>query len=251
MSRMIKFFSIAVVLFSVAAAASWYLQGQQAPLENDEKPVKHAAEHPRGKAAGHDVPAPRLLPRSSGSPDADRFTQLAATLQTQQESLKNREQHLAVREKQLDLIHEDIKKDQKKLDAVRKEVEAELQLVQEKLDVLDKRTGEGAKDREKTEAQLEELRRTTLEVNDLESKNLKQVAGIYDKMDPEAAAQNIQQMADKGSLDTAVTILANMRDRQAANLLGELSKLDAGIAAQLFDRMRYMKTPAKTVKGEG
>jgi hypothetical protein len=42
-----------------------------------------------------------------------------------------------------------------------------------------------------------------------------------------------------------VTIVANMRDRQAANLLGELSKLDAGIAAQVFERMRYLKTPAK------
>jgi flagellar motility protein MotE (MotC chaperone) len=155
-----------------------------------------------------------------------------------------------VREKQLDLIHDDIKKDQKKLDAVRKEVEGELQLVQEKLDLLEKRTGEGAKDREKTEAQLSELRQATLEVTDLESKNLKQVAGIYDKMDPEAAAQNIQQMTEKGSLDTAVTIVANMRDRQAANLLGELSKLDAGIAAQVFERMRYLKTPAKKAKGE-
>ena len=95
------------------------------------------------------------------------------------------------------------------------------------------------------------MRRATLEVTDLESKNLKQVAGIYDKMDPEAAAQNIQQMTEKGALDTAVTILANMRDRQAANLLGELSKLDAGIAAQVFERMRYLKTPAKTAKGEG
>ena len=45
------------------------------------------------------------------------------------------------------------------------------------------------------------------------------MAGIYDKMDPEAAAQSIQQMAEKGKIDTAVTILANMRDRQAANLL--------------------------------
>jgi flagellar motility protein MotE (MotC chaperone) len=245
MSRMIKFFSIAVVLFSVAAAASWYLQGQQSPPENEETPAKHTAERPHGKAAGHDAPAPRLLARTSSSPDADRFTQLAATLQAQQEALKNREQHVVVREKQLDLIHEDIKKDQKKLDAVRKEVEEELQLVQEKLDLLEKRTGEGAKDREKTEAQLNELRQATLEVTDLESKNLKQVAGIYDKMDPEAAAQNIQQMTEKGGLDTAVTILANMRERQAANLLGELSKLDAGIAAQVFERMRYLKTPAK------
>lgn len=248
MSRMIKFFSIAVVLFGVAAAASWYLQSQQNAQDAEENPVKHVADRGRGKSAGRDAVAPRVLPRASSSPDADRLTQLAATLQTQQESLKNREQHVVVREKQLDLIHEAIKKDQKKLDGVRKDVEGELQLVQEKLDLLEKKTGEGLKDREKTEAQLETLRQATLEVTAAESKNLKQVAGIYDKMDPEAAAQNIQQMTEKGSLDTAVTILANMRERQAASLLGELSKLDSGIAAQVFERMRFLKTPAKTNK---
>ena len=145
MSRMIKFFSVAIVLFSVAAAASWYLQGQQTPPEGEEAPVKHVAEHPRGKATGHEAPAPRLLPRATSSPEADRFTQLAATLQAQQDALKNREQHVVVRKKQLDLIHEDIKKEQKKLDAVRKEVEGELQLVQEKLDLLESAPARGSR----------------------------------------------------------------------------------------------------------
>jgi flagellar motility protein MotE (MotC chaperone) len=245
MSRMLKFFAIAVVLFSLAAGASWFLQGQgQAPTkEDDEKTAKSGADGHRGKGTIHEGPAPRTLPRVPVSPEAERITAFAANLEKQQESLKNREQHLAVREKQLDLIHEEIKKDQKKLDAVRKEIDSELHLVQEKLDLLEKRAGEGAKEREKVEAKLEEVRGATLELGGIESKNLRQVAGIYDKMDAEAAAQSIQQMAEQGKLDTAVSILAAMRDRQAANVLGELSKQDSTIAVQLFDRMRFLKTP--------
>jgi flagellar motility protein MotE (MotC chaperone) len=248
MSRMLKFFAIAVGLFSLAAGVSWYLQDQgQAPSKEHEDKAAKVSEHPRGKSTAHEA-APRALPRTPVSPEAERITAFAATLEKQQEALRGREQHLTVREKQMDLIHDEIKKDQKKLDAVRKEIESELNLVQEKLDLLEKRTSEGIKDRQKAEAQLEEIRQATLEVGGLESKNLKQVAGIYDKMDPEAAAQSIQQMAEKGKIDTAVTILANMRDRQAANVLGELSKQDAGIAVDLFDRMRFLKTPANNKK---
>jgi flagellar motility protein MotE (MotC chaperone) len=248
MSRLLKFFCIAVILFSLAAGVSWYLQGQGPATEHEEKPAKAAAEHSHGKAVASDAPAPRPLPRTPVSPEAEKITAFAAHLEKQQESLKSREQQLTVREKQLDLIHEEIKKDQKKLDAVRKEVDSEMRLVQEKLETLEKQAGEGEKDRQKSAAQLEEIRQATLEVNGVESKNLKQVAGIYDKMDPEAAAQSIQQMTEKGMIDTAVTILSNMRERQAANLLGEISKQDSTIAVQLFDRMRFLKTPAKTSK---
>jgi flagellar motility protein MotE (MotC chaperone) len=249
MSRMLKFFAIAVILFGLAAGVSWYLQGQgQGPTKDIEEKAAKAGEHSRGKGISHELPPTRPLPRTPVSPEAERISAFAANLERQQESLKSREQHLAVREKQMDLIHDEIKKDQKKLDVVRKEIDNELHLVQEKLDVLEKRTGEGAKEREKTAAQLEEIRHATLELGGVESKNLRQVAGIYDKMDPEAAAQSIQQMAEQGKLDTAVTILAAMRDRQAANLLGELSKQDSNIAVQLFDRMRFLKTPGSANK---
>src|SRR5262249_43873090 len=136
MSRMIKFFSIAVLLFSLAAGVSWYLQGQGQgpPNEHEEKSTKAGAERNRGKAHSGEPALPRTLPRTPVSPEAEKMTAFAANLEKQQESLKGREQQLAVREKQLDLIHQDIKKDQKKLDAVRKDIENELQLVQEKLD---------------------------------------------------------------------------------------------------------------------
>jgi flagellar motility protein MotE (MotC chaperone) len=248
MTRLIIFFVVAALLFSGAAGVSWYMQGSMTSPENEEKerPAKdgHGAAH--GKIVK--LESPRPLSRPSSSPDADRISQMAANLQAQQDSLKNREQYLATREKQLDLIHAEIKNEHKKLDGVRKAIEAEMALVQEKLESLEKRAGETEKDRQKAEVQMDEIRRSTLEINNLEAKNLKQVASIYDKMDPAAAAQSIQQMAEKGKIDTAVTILANMRERAAANLLGELSKEDATIATQLFDRMRYMKAPNNAQK---
>jgi flagellar motility protein MotE (MotC chaperone) len=243
MTGMLKLLSIAVVLFGLAAGVSWYLQSRQVyeidPQPNAEEKTTKA----RSAAKKSDAAPLRSLIRPPSSHEADRITQMAAALQQQQESLKAREQHLTVREKQIGLIHDEIKKEQNKLDAVRKEIQIERAVVQEKLDLLEKRAVDGDRERQKAEAQKEEIRRAMLEVNSLESKNLKHVAAIYEKMDSEAAAQSIQQMIDQGKLDMAVTIVANMRERQAASVLGELFKQDASMAGQLFERMRLMKSP--------
>src|SRR5262249_38700892 len=147
MSRLFKFLAIAVVLFSLAAGVSWYLQGpgHGATKESEEKSVK--VESVKSKPIIHEPAASRPAPRTPVSPEAEKITAFAATLERQQEALKSREQHIAHREKQLDLIHDEIKKDQGKLDVMRKDIDAELALVQEKLDLLDKRTAQAANDR--------------------------------------------------------------------------------------------------------
>lgn len=248
MSRMIKFLSIAVILFSVAAGASWYLQYLQ---HADEEPAKVAEEKvsAKGKSAaraGKAVPAEpianRSIPRPAGSPELDRLAKTAATLQQQQDFVKAREQQLVVREKQLDMIHDEIKKEHKKLDSVRKEIEGELQVVQEKLDLLEKRSGTVDKARKEADARLDEFEQKLTKLRPAELKNTKQAATIHERMEPEAAAQSIQQMVEKGELEFAVGILANMRERQAAALLSELAKQESGTSAQLMTRLRYYKT---------
>ncbi len=250
MSRILMFSSIGVILFSLAAGTSWYLQlhnqDAEGPSVAGEKPTK--TKSAKSAKDAKDAAAAGPLVHAPLSADADRLTQISATLQTQHDALKSREQLIATREKQLDLIHEEIKKEQKKLDSVRKQIETELLFVQGQLDLLEKKTAENEKDRQQARAELSDIKQATLQMNGYESKNLKQVSGIYDKMDPDAAAQSIRQMVDKGKLDTAVSILAGMRDRQAANLLGLISEQDASIATQLFDRMRYMKPATEAPK---
>src|SRR6202035_5404261 len=108
MSRMLRFFAIAVVLFSLAAGVSWYLQGSGPAKEHDEKAAKSGDDHGRGKVAAKESPT-RPTAANPVSPEAERVTAAVANLEKQQESLKSREHLLTVREKQLDLIHEEIK----------------------------------------------------------------------------------------------------------------------------------------------
>jgi flagellar motility protein MotE (MotC chaperone) len=253
MSRMIMFLSIAVILFSLAASASWYIQYRQ-QQETDTNAAKSGDEPPAkglladGAKKGSEPTPLRPLLRPTPSPETDRIAQMAATLQQQEEMLKGRETQLGVRQKQMDLIHDEVKKEQKKLDEVRKEIKGEMQLVMEKLDLLDKKVLEFERDRQKVEADKAELRQAQFETNGTEAKNLKQLAEIYDKMDAEAAAPIIVQMVESSKLDMAVTILAGMGKRQAATLLGEISRQDPTIAVQLFDRMRQRKLPSLDTK---
>ncbi len=253
MSRMILFLFVAVLLFSLAAGASWYLQQRHAQeldqaKAGDDKAAKSVSHAPAAKGTATDALPGRAVSRPPASADPDRVAQAALTLQRQQESLKNREQFLETREKQMNLIHDDIKKEHKKLDIVRKEIQAELQLVQDKLELLEKKSSEVDTKRQQITQQVNEFDAKRIEVSGTEAANLKKLATIYDKMDPEAAAQGIEQMVEKGKIEMAVAILSNMNQRQAAGLLSEISKGDPGIAIQLLDRMRFLKTSLTSPK---
>jgi flagellar motility protein MotE (MotC chaperone) len=76
-----------------------------------------------------------------------------------------------------------------------------------------------------------------------EKERIKQVASMYDSMEPASAAKILQTLSDSGNLDTAVKILASMRERQAARVLAELG--DPTLAAQLVDKLRGLKKPAE------
>jgi flagellar motility protein MotE (MotC chaperone) len=248
-SRMIKLLSIAVILFSVAASASWYMQYKQ--YADSESPKMAEPKTPKAvsaKAGGADANAPRPLSRPPATVETDRIAQFSSTLHQQQAALTSREQQIVMREKQMDLIHLDIKSEHKKLDGIRKEIQTELALVQEKLELLEKRAAEFDKKVQQLTRDSEELDGKKTEISGLEVTNVKKLATIYDKMDPEAGAQGIEQMVEKGKLDMAVIILSNMGQRQAAGLLSEVSKQDPGIAVQLIDRMRFYKTSQTSPK---
>jgi DNA repair exonuclease SbcCD ATPase subunit len=249
MSRMIVLLSVVIVLFAVAAGGSWYLQSLQskdAEVKNvpEDKPSKSSSSPSRAKSSGGEDSLPnRPIIRNSTPPDTDRLTQLASALQRQQEEIKEKEQRIAVREKQMDIQDEELKKLHKQLEVRRKEIATEMAALQEKLEMLEKRTAEGDKDRKATDAQRKELERTILEVESYEVKNLKDQSKTMEKMDPEAAALVVVQMVDQGKLDTAAKMLSQMRDRQAAAILGEITKEEPRLSAQLFERMRTLKIP--------
>src|SRR5437016_5831189 len=129
MSRMIVLLSVVIVLFAVAAGGSWYLQNQQAKdpelSRADEKSGKGgaAASGGKDKTSGEASLSRPVIRTAATPPETERLAQLAAAVQQQQESLKAREKLVAGREKQMDIHHDQIKLEQKKLEGLRKDIQ--------------------------------------------------------------------------------------------------------------------------------
>jgi flagellar motility protein MotE (MotC chaperone) len=242
MNKAVKVLVFAIVLFSGAAGVSWYLQQQMHPhtdphaADAHEKSAKSPAPTPSG---GGDAKLTRAAVRPAYVPESENVAKMAASLQQQGESLKGREQELTARQKNLELIYQDIRSEHRALEEVRKQLAEEMKALQDKLSTLETKAGENKLEYKNLAKKREEISSSLLEVHKTEAGRLKQIGSAYDTMDPEAAATMMQEMVEKGMLDTAVKILGSMKDRQLARVLAAFT--EPSIAVQLLDRLKGLK----------
>ncbi|WP_020468451.1 MotE family protein [Zavarzinella formosa] len=233
---------VAVVLFSVSAGLSLYL--------NTPKPTEEAktTETPKKAKAPAEPESDRPIVRSATNMGADDTSKLAAQLREQLGTVRDREAKLETRQKQVELILQDIRAERDVLDRLRIQVGAELKLVGEKSGDLDKKFAELETERKKLAQGTADLSRTRTEYDKDERVNLGKMATLYDAMAPENAAKILQQLADTGKMETAVKVLAQMKASKASRVLSEMP--DAALAAQLLEKMKGLK-PAPVTLPEG
>jgi flagellar motility protein MotE (MotC chaperone) len=249
MNKTVMGLVVAMVLFSVSAGVSWYLQPPAAvdPEKHADKDnfatgtLHHGAEPPKEKPL-EEGRSTRPSIRPGQAPDSEYLTKLAADLDSQSDALKRREQGMSNRQKNIDLVYKEILKEQRNVDGIRKQIDEEMKLLGDKVDAVERKYEQTSRQGAKLEEQNKELRQTLLEVDDAERARVKQMASFYDAMDTEKAAPTFQEMVDGGKLDMAVKILSNMKDRQAAKLLAQLP--NQTLAVQLLDRLKGLKVPA-------
>jgi flagellar motility protein MotE (MotC chaperone) len=248
MGRMVVLLSIVMILFGVAAGASWYLQSQQTkdheptPVADDKKSKKTGGDLLPKQSVGEGA-LPKPLIRATPSPDTERLSQFAASLQNQQEALKLREQQVGVREKQMDIIHDEIKKEQKRLDGVKKKIDEEMAALVQMLEKVEKSAADGRDVTKSLAAEKTYLQQTTIGIEDLEWQNLKNQSKTFEKMDPEAAASFVTNLVDKGNMDTAAKILSMISNRKAAEIFKEINTQDPKLPPILIERILLIKSP--------
>ncbi|MDB5312215.1 MAG: hypothetical protein JWO38_6417 [Gemmataceae bacterium] len=211
---------VALGLFAVSAALSVWLNRAHTPAE--EKPPGEAAAAKKGgpKEAepGEKGPAPRPVSKSDAhdpSPAGDTA------------ALRGREERLERRQAQTDLILRDLQSEREAVDALMRQVTAEVKEAATRPPEPEPKAAGPKKDADAEAA---------------ERKNIDQLARLYDAMAADSAAPILKQMADSGRLDTAVRILAQMKERQAAQVLAAMS--DPSLAAQITEKVRQMRRAA-------
>lgn len=247
MKRLILALVLGLVLFGISGFASWYWKGskqaeevlaaQTAPRSDK---GKSAAPSPEPTGVPKFVPAPAIRPQ--GNPEPESVVQLANNLRSQMESVKTREQQLTARQKNLEIIYHDLKSERNSLDELRNQVNGELKTLLEKLALLEEKSADVQQQRQRLNDNANQLKQNIIEIDGMEQKNIKQLAAMYDSMEPSTAAELMQEMADKGKMDMAVKILSTMRERSAANVISQIT--DRTTTVQLMERLKSLKKPA-------
>jgi flagellar motility protein MotE (MotC chaperone) len=254
MKRYLLYGLTATMLFAASATVSLWMQQQQLRPKGDAEAshtAKAATKETGGKAAKETAKADageelRPVVRPSGPPNAEDTVRLANSLRDRMKAVREREEQVNSRQKQLELIYQDIRTERNVLDELRKQVADEMKVLNDRSLSIDRKVGDLDQQRQAATKSLADVQKRQIDLDGNERKNIDKMATMYDSMPPESAARILQQMADNGKLDTAVKLLSQMKERQAAKVLAELS--DASLAAQLLEKMRGIKrpTPATT-----
>lgn len=251
---------ISLMLFVLSAGASFFWQQKLHLLEHgNEKAAEpsakettrsrteHHAEKPPAPpvAAGHDDRSPRAAVRPTYNPGTEEIARMTSELRSRLASVREREEQLTARKKMIELIQEDIRGERTALDELRTQIKSEMESLNEAVDSMEKQRGNLDEERQKISKNTLDMEARIVQLQKEEQDNLKKMSGMYNSMAPEIAARILQNLADTGKMDTAVKVLGQMQERQAAKVLAELT--DAGLAAQLVEKLKGLRrVPAKS-----
>jgi hypothetical protein len=131
------------------------------------------------------------------------------------DEVKKQEAKLVAREENLRMLYDDIRTELAAIEEIRRRSASELANAEQK--VLDAARGKGSM----ASAPGEEGQRTT------QAKTAQTyIAGL------------VQDLANRGSIDTAAGLLRGMKDREIAKVLTTVSSRDPRLANQLFEQIR-------------
>jgi hypothetical protein len=145
---------------------------------------------------------------------------LIQSMRAKMAEVDQKEQDLAIREQQIGIAKDTLKKDVNDLNKLQIELAAATAAVRQ--------------EREK----LESLR---VQITQDEISNFKKTASIYDRMDSASGSKILSKMCANEQTDDAVKILNYMTERTAAKMLGEIGTTDPNLAANLCEKLKKVK----------
>ncbi|VTR96368.1 unnamed protein product [Gemmata massiliana] len=222
MKNLIFLGAIALLLFSLSAALSLWLNQSRQQQETAEK----------DKAEKEKAEKPTLKPGPSGDPSKDPAEPKTipktppANLGPDVRTVEPQEK-LERKALQISLVLQDVQAQREATDALLRQVTTELKTA--------------TKNPEPDPKVVEDLKKRQAEDRANEIKNYEKLAAVYDAMTPEGAAPILKQMAESGTgkMEQTAQILVRMKERNTARLMEALG--DPALAAQLMDKVRQLK----------
>ncbi|MCF7955415.1 MAG: hypothetical protein K9M75_06405 [Phycisphaerae bacterium] len=133
---------------------------------------------------------------------------------------KAKEKMLAEKEGRIQMSMEELQKDVKEMEELRVKLVAQVSAIKQQQTVLDEKL---------------------ISIGIIEKNNIIKTALVYDKMKPLPASESMINLTKSNQLDYAVKIAYYMTERTSANLLAEITKQDPTLAANMIEKMRWIK----------
>jgi len=210
-----------LLLFSVAAGLSVWLQQSKTPTD----PTKDKDKDDEKKKSAKEKPEPV----EKEKPPKDK-TEVPETV-----TPKERETAFEKRQARVELILADMRTERDDFDKISKTVAAETKAAIAAADE-DLRLAELKNSQKPNDPPKKPL---VPFVDPGEQKNIDKLAAMYDAMSPDAAAKLATEMSNNGSLETAVQILAKMKDTKLAKVLEAMP--DQALAAQIVEKIKKLR----------
>jgi chromosome segregation ATPase len=250
----------AVVLFSLSAALSLYLQNPAPKKTGEAKETAKGEEKAKEKMTptkAEESPTSLAETKTTATP-SEQLTKTLTSVKRREEALKEREQDAQERERRLDIIKEDVRQERAVLDSLRKQFTEEMQKlkdegvrIKEKQDSLANKI-RGLKEQEaEAEKSREKARHEQVSLEKDESANVARMAILWESMPSDKVAELAKGMASSGGVDRAAKILNHMKTSKSAKAIAEIT--DVRAATEILDKMLQIRnaTPAIPTRAGG
>lgn len=216
---------VSLVLFSISAALSLWLQTSKQTVASDsdkkDEAKKSHSDHEGAASDKHDE-------HTSGGSSEKPFT-----LKPLDAGPKDREEKYELQQAKMEVILYDMRLHREEFEKKAKLLSDELRTVQAEVDASDARLKQAQQIEE--QKKKESALKPTSANDPPNPASLAKVASLAEQMEPAELAKMITEMAGTGNRDRAARILHGMKETKAAKVLAEIEDVDLQNA--LVDRI--------------
>jgi hypothetical protein len=181
-----------------------------------------------------------VRPRPISAEDIYHFGNV---IRKREESLTKREKQIEVQENRVKLMFEDIRAEQLELEALQAKIQGVADSAESLLARMSTERQEAEQIRKAVVQEREEFEKSKTEVDDSQVQNMRRMSEWFQNMEAAKAAEYLRELANGGKLSTAVQLLGNFEERDAAEILAAMN--DPALVVQLTEQFKTLKRPEK------
>ncbi len=221
-----------IVLFGVAAGLTVWLQMNGTKSADsghgDDKKKKSADDHGEKKEGdkghadkGHADDSHKPETKPTAAKDPSRESDLAE-----------------YRRLQVTVAAADLSGQMQDYDKLLKRVSVEMKVLAAEQQQIDEKLAEVKQVEASTAKSAADIKKKQADAEAAEEDNLLRIAGLFDLMQPEEAAAQVQAWADSGQTDTAVKVIGKMKPAKATKVMSAVT--DKSAKEAIYARMKSM-----------